>query len=512
MSAHEGPGAALDNERLRQFIRLIQCPTCSLPLREPFALPCGRAICRTCLPEPHERTGITYPGLDERRQGLKCPFPACGRGHAVADCSIDIALRFILDAVEAVLVGQDQSLAGTPTSPTAGPSLLAYYYALAKQGRLKYDDAAEDISSQESRVASDADLLTQLQNAIQEDVECRLCYSIMTDPLTTPCGHTFCRPCLKWALDSAKYCPACRRPLTLRVAAYSSNQVLSGLVNYFWNGAAHEDHGTNGIAAIETGVTGLGSSAGEEVGGGGGRPERSIFVGHVIFPSMKGFLFFFEPRYMIMIRRVLEGDRIFGMVGGITGGGFTSIGTLVRIDNFQFLYQGQIIVQATGISRFRVLEHSVRDGYVVAKIQPIDDISIPDEEELEAAETTTTTALTATRDGTKPEPPLSPEEINRIPTATLFQHCLDFIQQVNESNARRAKWFAPRGARSVSHREPPRDPAAFPWWFADRFPVRPEDKYELLASTSVRERLKICRRVITAWETRLWWTSFCTVM
>ena len=48
-------------------------------------------------------------------------------------------------------------------------------------------------------------------SALASSLECGICISLVCEPVTTPCGHTFCRPCLAAALQrSRKRCPACR--------------------------------------------------------------------------------------------------------------------------------------------------------------------------------------------------------------------------------------------------------------------------------------------------------------
>lgn len=43
-----------------------------------------------------------------------------------------------------------------------------------------------------------------------DDFECKLCYSLLFQPITTICGHTFCRECLERCLDHRVECPCCR--------------------------------------------------------------------------------------------------------------------------------------------------------------------------------------------------------------------------------------------------------------------------------------------------------------
>jgi len=45
------------------------------------------------------------------------------------------------------------------------------------------------------------------------DFECSICYCLLCEPITVPCGHTFCRVCLVASLErSKKKCPECRAP------------------------------------------------------------------------------------------------------------------------------------------------------------------------------------------------------------------------------------------------------------------------------------------------------------
>jgi hypothetical protein len=43
-----------------------------------------------------------------------------------------------------------------------------------------------------------------------DDLECILCMKLLYEPVTTPCGHTFCQPCFARAVDHSNKCPNCR--------------------------------------------------------------------------------------------------------------------------------------------------------------------------------------------------------------------------------------------------------------------------------------------------------------
>lgn len=41
-----------------------------------------------------------------------------------------------------------------------------------------------------------------------------LVYRLLFEPVTTPCGHTFCLKCLERCLDHAPHCPLCKDKLS----------------------------------------------------------------------------------------------------------------------------------------------------------------------------------------------------------------------------------------------------------------------------------------------------------
>ncbi|XP_051985749.1 zinc-binding protein A33-like [Xyrauchen texanus] len=47
---------------------------------------------------------------------------------------------------------------------------------------------------------------------LTEDLQCSVCLDVFTDPVTTPCGHNFCKTCLKTSWENKEYyqCPLCK--------------------------------------------------------------------------------------------------------------------------------------------------------------------------------------------------------------------------------------------------------------------------------------------------------------
>jgi Lon protease-like protein len=382
------------------------------------------------------------------------------------------------------------------TKSLPGSRLLATYL-LAEAGELDYNAEVSFTGPEDEADSSlDAALLAGIKDSVRVELDCQVCYALFYDGVTTPCGHTFCRVCLQRVLDHANHCPVCRRTLTIQPvsnrAATPTNDVLWNMTTTFWSDQLE----VRRQAILREGF-------GEE----DQEFDIPVFVCTLSFPSMPTFLHVFEPRYRLMIRRALEGDRTFGMVL-YQNDSFVELGTLLRIVNIEFFPDGRSLLETIGVSRFRILRHGIVDGYTVAKIDRINDISIADEEDLEARETaaqstTADTSSLAHAGGGAPAPPPSTsrfprtrDDVDGLATQALMDFATDFVARMR---ARSVRWLT---ARILAiYGECPADPAVFPWWFARVLPLHEMERYRLLSTTSVRERLKICCGWIIEWET-----------
>ncbi|KAM0197050.1 hypothetical protein ACHAPA_002560 [Fusarium lateritium] len=531
----------------RDFVRLFQCRICSLPLDEPISLPCGKSMCRRCLPDTHLRTNITYPAIPDRLRGFRCPFEDCGKEHALGDCSVDVVLnktaQHVREEIERfknelsttevatrIMLQDPWAAAGIATmrddddaysKVIPGGKVIATY-RLAEEGDLSYeaDISYDEIMSEACSPPLDVDpddtgLVRKAQDATRAEMDCQVCYQLFYDPLTTSCGHTFCRSCLHRILDHSRYCPICRRPLAisplLNQTSSPSNQTIKRIIETFW------------LEEVNTRKEALDAEREAQMQD----YDMSLFVCTLSFPHMPTFLHIFEPRYKLMIRRALEGDGTFGMVipkrrqyPGDSD--FHELGTLLRIANIQFYPDGRSLIETVGLSRFRVLEHGFIDGYMVGKTERVDDISLEDEEAAEAAEATpietesqhdpisamdevkepteSTSSPPLPRSGSSsPHIPTSVADVDSMSTQSLMHYAYSFVHRMQEQSA---PWLAER--MLTIYGECPDDAAVFPWWFASMLPVKDIEKYRLLGTSSVRERLKICCTWIVEWETSRW--------
>ena len=67
------------------------------------------------------------------------------------------------------------------------------------------DSTAESVDVIEKSTSIVADVeeydASHWRTLFKDDMECKLCVAVLFQPVTTPCGHSFCMPCLIRALD-----------------------------------------------------------------------------------------------------------------------------------------------------------------------------------------------------------------------------------------------------------------------------------------------------------------------
>ncbi|CAG7933928.1 unnamed protein product [Penicillium olsonii] len=515
------PDEMSSHAALHTIIQLIQCTQCSRPLRTPLRLPCGNTVCRDCLPPCRIRTGITYPVAEGRDEEFTCPWTGtegCIGDHCAGDCSTDVLLVKLAGVFEQLL---GDATNDAPPPPDAGSLVrwrvdethgfesaqleqpgLKGLYSLASEGRFPCDaiDAFHETSHTLEGRADPQDLIQRqkLHDNLRAELDCQVCFALLLDPITTACGHTFCQKCVARVLDHADLCPICRRKLGMpSIQAEPVNKTISRLIDYFFL-----DQVKDRRAAVEQDETGPDYEK-----------NLPLFVCTLAFPTMPTFLHVFEPRYRLMIRRVIEnGNGKFGMVmynrrgrlqlGHVDDAPFMQYGTLLMIERYELLPDGRSLVVATGVSRFKITDSAMLDGYYVAKTERVEDIPLAEEERLEALETSTH------GEDVLPESVPSEPELDSMSTQQLLLLAREFISNQRRSGA---PWLHPRVM--LAYGPIPVDAARFPWWFASILPISEEEKYPILSATSVRERLKVSAKWARQLEARDWSTpGFLTSM
>eukprot|EP00026_Physarum_polycephalum_P007720 Phypoly_transcript_07785.p1 GENE.Phypoly_transcript_07785~~Phypoly_transcript_07785.p1 ORF type:complete len:432 (+),score=23.90 Phypoly_transcript_07785:112-1407(+) len=193
---------------------------------------------------------------------------------------------------------------------------------------------------------------------MSDDFDCVLCMKLLFAPVTTPCGHSFCRSCLVRALDHNSCCPLCRTVLHIG-SQHPVNVTLQSIIERNFP----DEYASRRYEMVNESEQDLDSMP-------------LFLLGMVAFPNQPFPLHIFEPRYRLMLRRCLEGQRRFGIVccthaqpNGV------DIGCMMEIKNSQTLPDGRSYVETVGTKRFRILSRWIQDGYMVGKVIAIKDES-----------------------------------------------------------------------------------------------------------------------------------------
>jgi hypothetical protein len=456
------------------------------------------------------RPNISYPETENRLHGFDCPLPGCGQEHAQGDCNLDVTLAKFIELARIVIQEHQKETVDIPIEleeqdawAVAGVSSLRQprrrilqggrllaTFNMVEMGELDYMAEVSYIPPmKEEHRLLDMAFLERMKDVTRSELDCQVCYALYLDPLTTSCGHTFCRKCLQRVLDHTNVCPICRRSLgiapSLSATAYPTNKRLDDLLH-----CLHPD-------LIITRAQTVAAEEADRVG----ELDTPLFVCALSFPSMPTFLHVFEPRYRLMIRRAIEsGNHTIGMIlhnprrepqGELGSVPFYQYGTLLQIINLQMLPDGRSMVETTGLWRFKILRHGIRDGYMVGRVERVEDVSLTEEENIEAAEMSRPpqppNPEEIPRPGRSRQPPPPALDLDRTSTKDLMEIATAFVQTMQNTQA---VWLQARVLQIYG--ECPTDAALFPWWFASIFPIMEQERYRLLSTTSVRERLKVC--------------------
>jgi len=213
------------------------------------------------------------------------------------------------------------------------------------------------------------DFVTQVQAASKDDVslqatvECPVCYNMLFEPVTTPCGHTFCHACLARTLDFGGQCPLCRGKLAGHIENYSICEPLQHLLAETWP----EAHNVKMKEVAE-----------EQ------RERRKeawlpILTPLLAFPSHACNAHISRPEHRLIIRQTLAlGLRRFGAcMRNAETGELAEYGTELVMSNFHLLPDGAYFMESTGCRRFRVLKAVSQEGHTRAEVEYLVDVDEP---------------------------------------------------------------------------------------------------------------------------------------
>uniref|UniRef100_A0A8C6DPD3 LON peptidase N-terminal domain and ring finger 3 n=1 Tax=Moschus moschiferus TaxID=68415 RepID=A0A8C6DPD3_MOSMO len=288
------------------------------------------------------------------------------------------------------------------------------------------------------------------------DLECSLCMRLFYEPVTTPCGHTFCLKCLERCLDHNAKCPLCKDGLSQCLASrkYSKNVIMEELIAKFLPEELKERR-----RLYEEEMEEL-SNLNKNV---------PIFVCTMAYPTVPCPLHIFEPCYRLMIRRCIEtGTRQFGMCLGDPVKGFAEYGCILEIRNVQFFADGRSVVDSIGKRRFKVLHQGQRDGYNTADIEYIEDQKVQGED---------------------------CAELMGLHSCVYEQASSWFHSLKSSLKNRILNHFGPMPEKDADPQINPNGPA-WCWWTLAVLPLESRAQLPFLAMRSLKDRLNGIRRVL----------------
>ncbi|GCC35695.1 hypothetical protein chiPu_0014183 [Chiloscyllium punctatum] len=351
--------------------RMLGCPLCLRLLREPVTAACGHSLCSRCLsaargcPVCLEPLGEELPGnrVNVLANGLLQKwFPEEGQPSAVTECSQGPIphshQNLSLEATECLQKGQ------VPLTWDDSSEKYLIFQTMASDATSKLSEERESISDlDEDNVSYSCPCSLSVPPELLSisDFECSVCARLLFEPVTTPCGHTFCKKCVERCMDYRPCCPLCKEDLRkfLQQRQYRVTQLLDSLITVYFPTEFAERKRQSEIEMAEL------SNLTKDV---------PIFVCTMAFPGISCPLHIFEPRYRLMMRRCLEtGTKTFGMCIYDGGKIFADFGCMLKIEESENLPDGRSLVSTLGGRRFKVLRRGHKDGYNTADVEYLED-------------------------------------------------------------------------------------------------------------------------------------------
>lgn len=222
------------------------------------------------------------------------------------------------------------------------------------------DEGSRASSPCKRRRLADASLM----RALADGLECSICTKLLYEPVTTPCGHTFCRACLSRAIDFIDTCPLCRDVLHLEDPSdLPITRVLSVTIQRAF---------PTEYAQRKMEVDAEAPSAENAMN------RLPLFpLNAVVFPAQRFPMHIFEARYRLMLRRIMQGSKKFGLIAlkrmpnGCSE--LCEIGCVLEVTKSQRIPDGRSLIETVARERFRVVGRTEIDGYLVGRTEAYHD-------------------------------------------------------------------------------------------------------------------------------------------
>ncbi|XP_067417472.1 uncharacterized protein, partial [Emydura macquarii macquarii] len=242
---------SLARSRLEEAI----CYICQNYLTDPVAIECGHNFCRACITQRWEeeetpscpRCGETVQERASRSNmqlghllqtiehvGLNPGKRRRAAGNVCAEQGKELAWLWKEDAAslcaECEVSPAHRSHAGIPMAQAAHqPQGEANTPSRSEDGNVQGQEAISTQQQEHGALASAHPLRKLLEEAV-----CHICTDYFNDPVSTDCGHNFCRVCItehyeKWEMEpEGVCCPQCRKKM--KKEKFQTNRKLASMV------------------------------------------------------------------------------------------------------------------------------------------------------------------------------------------------------------------------------------------------------------------------------------------
>ncbi|KAG1373561.1 hypothetical protein G6F61_010078 [Rhizopus arrhizus] len=413
------------------LLQTLACIACGGVLIDPITLSCGYTICVHCFP-------ISSPS-SIKKSVFKCPAPHC-------------------DA-ETHLFGPELSQDATITQLT---HILHQSVTLEETDNKQIDPA----------------MIVPLLN-------CLSCHHSISDPITTPCGHTFCRACVLRSKIENNACSFCCRPLPKysNLVSQSPNHTLSRLVKELQLLGSLPSHDNDFIH--QTNVP--------------------LFISdQVIFPGQHTQLLIHTHFQMTMLKESIMtcGQYHSPCLASIhrSQPHVAKFGTLLQIMNTQ-RQNGALVIDVVGMNRFRLKSYQDKESRLMADFEILDESSlVPLSIECAGSEDALIQHTYITEYAIELANTISQHIQYLAQPSSIPSHLL---------HAQTAGLLGPLWLESMVSLHgpmPPREnPAAVCWWTATVLPIPISDAYELLRTISLVDRLELVISWLQSYQSQ--WTQ-----
>lgn len=426
------------------LIQSFTCNACGDILNDPITLSCGFTVCSHCFP-------VSSPN-SIKKSVFKCPVSQC-----------------------------------TSATHLFGPELLpdvtvSEIANIIRQYQTEYDYALDTI----------------IQGMIPH-LKCQACTLPVSDAVTTPCGHTFCRLCILQSKIDSDTCTACMRPLPRynTLSTQAPNHLICNIMKEFE---------LSGLIQSHIRETSLLDSVNLK------QYNVPLFVsGKVILPGQNFRLPIFEANHVRMFRNALIPSSRYNSLclAAVHRNNpeVAQFGTIIQIVNVEHRSDA-IVIEVVGVDRFKLETHNEEDATTINGIFEIlheDTIRQLSIELPNAPSPNDEQGLIRQREH------ITQYAIDLAASVIKFVHHLGSTSTVpkNVLHAQTNGLLGPAWLEnmiSVHGPIPPKeDPIAVVWWVAAVLPTASSEIYILLRTIPIIDRLELViswlQNLQSQWET-----------